>query len=40
LRAGFGLAQLKAGDRRLRAADAMGEDVLRLTEPGAKPKCA
>lgn len=40
LRAGLGLAKLEARNRRLRAADALREYVLRLTKGGAKPECA
>jgi len=40
LRAGFRLAKLKSGDRRLRAANAPRKNVLRLVERAAKAECS
>ena len=36
----LGLAKLQPGHGGLRTADAVGEDVLRLTKGGAEPKCS
>jgi hypothetical protein len=40
LRPGLGLALLEPGDGRLRAADPLAKDMLRLTKGRAKPECA